>query len=503
MKISVSGFIKAATPIVWVKTDEYDSFLSDVALELSKELSNVKFELWRWDAADALNQLDKNGLSSMHKRQPEKDALAEMKQHQPDFPLRKIVEKKHDSMVRAVYFLLDYHEFIGKIDIWRKLQNLYEFLSANRITIIVVSPKVAIPTEIADYVVVVDYDYPTVEWLKAAAGTIAKQNQAKVVDIDKVVNVGQGLSRVEFRQALYNSIANSKDFNIHWEYVEQAKQARIDKESVIRILPSQAGFEAIVGLDRLKNFTKGMIASGKGRGVLLLGVPGAGKSAFAATLGFETKRTALYLDFATLMGGIVGETEDRTERALRLVDAMQPCILVIDEIEKGLAGTSGYNGDSGTSRRQGSLFLKWLSDHETDVYVVATANSIADLPPEYKRAERWDGIFFVDTPHQNQAKAILKYYAKLYSIKEKLTKIDVTGLTGAEIKSTCRIADSLGIKLDEARQYVKPIADSMDIAGLRRLAHTCAIVADDEFVPDEEESADLVSTGRAIYRPNN
>jgi SpoVK/Ycf46/Vps4 family AAA+-type ATPase len=269
------------------------------------------------------------------------------------------------------------------------------------------------------------------------------------------------------------------------EYIAAAKEARIAKDSVVKILPSIEDFKSIVGLDRLKSFAKKMVLSGQGRGILLLGVPGSGKSAFSATLGRETNRTTLSLDFATLMGGIVGETESKTERALKLVNAMQPCILFIDEIEKGLAGTSGYNGDSGTARRQGSLFLKWLSDHTTDVYVVATANQIQDLPPEFKRAERWDAIFFVDIPHPKQAQAILKHYAKKYGIKESLTKLDVVGLTGAEIKSMCRMASAMKCSLTDAKQFVKPIADSMDIESFRGMARTCAIPADEEYLTDD------------------
>jgi hypothetical protein len=477
MKISVSNYFQSATPFVWLKTDEYDFAVTDIVAELQ----NTKTSIVQWDVADGLNS-----IKNLHKKASnETGPTAKL----PLFPLVEIEKHKDEPLL---VFLMDYHQFIDRPEVWRKMANLYNHMAKHNITAVIVSPTVKIPPEIADYIVLVDYPYPTAEWLKVAMDNIAADYEAKIHDPDKVVNIGLGLTRAEFQQALFTSIACSGDRAIHSEYVAYTKEARIAKESVVKILPSTEGFESIVGLDRLKTFAKGMVESGKGRGVLLLGVPGAGKSAFAATLGFETKRTTLYLDFATLMGGIVGETESKTERALRLIDAMAPCVLVIDEIEKGLAGTSGYNGDSGTSRRQGSLFLKWLSDHTTDVYVVATANSVADLPPEFKRAERWDAIFFVDIPHEQQAKAILGYYGKKFGLsKRNLSKIDVVGLTGAEIKSICRMASALNCSVTESRNYVKPIADSMDITSLRQVAKTCAVMADAEF---EQELAEAPAT---------
>lgn len=218
----------------------------------------------------------------------------------------------------------------------------------------------------------------------------------------------------------------------------------------------------------------------RGKGVLLLGVPGAGKSHFAKTLGKETGRVTINMDFGNLMGGIVGETEQKTRDALAVIDAMEPCILFIDEIEKGLAGTSGHNGDSGTSKRQGGMFLKWLNDHDSDVYVVATSNSINDLPPEFLRAERWDAIFFVDLPHEEERVAILNIYRKFYSISDEDTQIpDIEGWTGAEIRSMCRLASSMEISLMEASQYICPIIKTMGekIDALRNFATNRAIPA--------------------------
>src|SRR6185369_15500480 len=111
------------------------------------------------------------------------------------------------------------------------------------------------------------------------------------------------------------------------------------------------------------------------RGVMLLSPPGTGKSAFAKALGNETGRPTLILDVGTLMGSLVGQTEERVRQALRITDAMAPCVLFVDEIEKGLAGVaSSGQTDSGVSARLFGSLLSWLSDHESDVFFVATSN---------------------------------------------------------------------------------------------------------------------------------
>src|SRR4051812_42793895 len=109
------------------------------------------------------------------------------------------------------------------------------------------------------------------------------------------------------------------------------------------------------------------------------------------------------------MGSLVGQTEERTRQALKIVDAMAPAILFVDEIEKALSGLQS-SGDSGVSARMFGTMLGWLSDHESDVFTIATSNDISKLPPEFSRAERWDGTFFLDLPGHKEKETIWKMY---------------------------------------------------------------------------------------------
>jgi hypothetical protein len=148
--------------------------------------------------------------------------------------------------------------------------------------------------------------------------------------------------------------------------------------------------------------------------VLLLSPPGCGKSQFCKALGREVDRPVLILDVGSLMGSLVGQSEERTRQALRVIDAMAPCVVMIDEVEKAFSGVNG-SGDSGVSSRMFGTFLSWLNDHESDVFVVCTANDVSKLPPEFGRSERFDGIFFLDLPGQEERAAIWNIYLDLFT----------------------------------------------------------------------------------------
>jgi SpoVK/Ycf46/Vps4 family AAA+-type ATPase len=190
---------------------------------------------------------------------------------------------------------------------------------------------------------------------------------------------------------------------------------------------------------------------------MLLGVPGTGKSAFAKALGNETGRPTLVLDPGSLMGSLVGQTEQNVRQALRVADAMAPSVLFIDEIEKGLAGgTAEHQGDGGVSARMLGSLLTWLNDHASDVFVVCTSNDVSKLPPEFCRAERFDGVFFLDLPGKEEKDVIWTIYRDLYRTQG--VTPDDTDWTGAEIRACCRLGALLGLPLHQAAQHVVPVA---------------------------------------------
>jgi SpoVK/Ycf46/Vps4 family AAA+-type ATPase len=237
-------------------------------------------------------------------------------------------------------------------------------------------------------------------------------------------------------------------------------------------------FADLGGLDALKTFClRAMRHQGhrdprkRPRGVLLLGVPGTGKSAYSKALGTETGRPTLIMDVGALLGSLVGSTEANIRQALRIADAMAPCILMIDEVEKALSGVaSSGSTDSGVSARLFGTFLTWLNDHQSDVFTICTCNDISKLPPEFSRAERFDGIFFLDLPSVQQKRAIWKLYLEMFGLDPQQPKPVDASWTGAEVRACSRLATLLDVPLVEAAQNVVPVATTA-AESVERLRH--------------------------------
>jgi len=163
------------------------------------------------------------------------------------------------------------------------------------------------------------------------------------------------------------------------------------------------------------------------------------------------------MDVGGLMGSLVGLSEQNVRQALKIADAMSPCVLFVDELEKALAGL-GSQGDSGVSTRMFGTLLTWLSDHTSDVFFVGTSNDISKLPPEFGRAERFDGVFFLDLPSAVEKGLIWQMYRKQFAIPQSQARPSDADWTGAEIKSCCRLAALLDVPLAKVAEHVVPVA---------------------------------------------
>lgn len=184
-------------------------------------------------------------------------------------------------------------------------------------------------------------------------------------------------------------------------------------------------------------------------------------SAFAKALGNETGRKTIALDVGALRGSLQGETEERTRKALQIVDAMGTSILFVDEIEKAFAGSeSSGRTDGGTGQRVLAKWLSWMNDRTSDTFFIGTANDIESLPAAFVRAERFDAVFFLDLPDDAEKRVIWEMYLKLFELEADLEKcLQLSGQwTGAEIRSCCRLAAIMDCSIDEAREKVIPVA---------------------------------------------
>ena len=288
-----------------------------------------------------------------------------------------------------------------------------------------------------------------------------------------------GLTRLEAENAF--SLALVRHGRIEPTTLWELKAQTLRDGGLLSIYRGHESFADLGGLEALKTFCLRALRNSatsasrpRARGVMLLGVPGTGKSAFAKALGKETGRPTLVLDVGTLMGSLVGQTESRTRQALEIVDAMAPCVLFIDEIEKALSGVaSSGQTDSGVSARMFGTLLTWLNDHASDVFVVCTANDVAKLPPEFTRAERFDAIYFLDLPGEAQKRSIWQMYLERYRLDANERLPDDLDWTGAEIASCCRLAALLDVPSTEAARYIVPVAHTA-AENVDRLRHWAA-----------------------------
>jgi SpoVK/Ycf46/Vps4 family AAA+-type ATPase len=305
---------------------------------------------------------------------------------------------------------------------------------------------------------------PTRDELKTILDDLVAGTGIQPDDEGSVLDAAQGLTWSEAEDALSLALVRQKRFDP--KTITELKAQMVKKAAALEYSSFTETFQTLGGLDNLKSWTLGRFRLRRPglpfRGILLLGVPGTGKSHFAKALGNQVGWPCLSLDLGKVFGSLVGQSEAKMRETLKVVDAMAPCILFIDEIEKGLSGVGGSSTDGGTTQRVGGTFLQWLNDHTSEVFVIATCNDYSKLPPEYTRMGRWDAIFFVDNPNPKERLHILGIYSQRFEVKQTNipTPEDLEGYSGAEIRQVAIEAAYNGGDLKAAARFVIPISKS-------------------------------------------
>ena len=326
------------------------------------------------------------------------------------------------------------------------------------ITTFLVSPVLILPKEIEKMITIFDIPFPDPE---EVAAIISDYTDSFHIEIDdnirnELIVSFKGLTEFEIRQILNYAYQQAGTFDYDGvRLVLKEKEQIIRKSGIIEIFTSNTDINDIGGLENLKTYlnNKAKIFSKLGeakkfgidlpKGILIIGMPGCGKSLTAKATASMFNVPLLRLDIGKLMGKYVGESEHNLSTAIKTAEAVAPCVLWIDELEKAFAGVGGEGGGSDITTRLFGQFLTWLQEKESSVYVVATANNIAKLPPEFLRKGRFDELFLVELPEPEERRKIFQIHLKK---RGKLTpEVDIIkllkkteGYNGADIENVVK-----------------------------------------------------------------
>ncbi len=483
--------VRAASPGIWVQSYEHEDAIEEIC-----RLAAAQDEPWTvatWDLDRGLRLPGRSapaaGGQEAQDGQDEAPPAPPPTANDPIAAIKALARLAPDSDDGATLLVLpNFHRLIDSAELVQVLADELWAGRSRRTFVVVLSPIVKLPVELERMFVVIDHPLPGPAELIHIALSVASADELPAEGADRIrlLEAAAGMTRMECESALALSLVRSGRVDV--QTVWEAKAAMLRRSGLLRLHRGAEKFADLGGLDALKQFCQLALrqreeepgtrnpersrtgdaavpgsqfpvpAAARPRGVLLLGVPGTGKSAFAKALGNETGRPTVTLDVGALYGSLVGQTEANVRNALAIADAMAPCVLFVDEIEKALSGAeSSGRTDSGVSARLFGTLLTWLSDHESDVFVVATSNDVSKLPPEFSRAERWDGVWFIELPTEEERQAIWAIHMRAFGVQHSRAQAYAEGWTGAEIRSCCRLAALLGTDLPSAARNVVPV----------------------------------------------
>ena len=331
---------------------------------------------------------------------------------------------------RALYVLRDFHPFLKEPAVVRRLRDAAHELRKTKKSLIVLSPLSKIPPELEKSVsALIDWDLPNRAEVEQAARKVlpsAPPATQQMVESDptfmeRVVEAALGLTLVEAENVFAKAMVRTHTFDL--ETILEEKKQIIRKSGLLEYYEHREEFGDVGGMDVLKDWLvkRRSAFSSRARdfglpvpkGILLIGVPGTGKSLTAKAVGSLWQMPLLRLDVGKIFGGLVGSSEENIRTVIKTAEAVAPAILWIDELEKGFSGTgSSGQSDGGTTSRVFASFITWLQEKTSPVFVIATANNVMSLPPELLRKGRFDEIFFCDLPDREDRRQIIDIHIR-------------------------------------------------------------------------------------------
>lgn len=328
------------------------------------------------------------------------------------------------------FILKDVHEQLTNpavIALLRRIAEDNQYRDNYSATIFIVSSVVVIPTELENFITIFDLPLPDSDEVRAQIRQFAVDNGITVEDnvVEKLTLSFKGLNEFQIQQILNLAYQDGGDIVADDAVlVLREKEQIIKKAGLLELINFKEKIEDIGGLENLKEWLnrkakifaqlEKAIAFGVDipKGILIVGFPGCGKSLSAKATAGLFKLPLIRLDVGRLMGKYVGESESNMRKALKLASAMSPCVLWIDEIEKAFSGISGDGGGNEVTTRLFGQFLTWMQEKDSAVFIVATANDISRIPTEFLRKGRFDELFKVELPNEDERRKIIEIHLK-------------------------------------------------------------------------------------------
>lgn len=455
--MDISNYLKAGYPALYIVTQE--------PLRAITALQTANWKSFSWDCL--------RGITERGSGRVIEDVTD---------PLEAV--KWLGSQNDTILLVQNFHHFTGSVEIIQEIQNSIPIWKASGCCFILVGLQVTLPGEVSSFFTLLDFKLPTSETLSDIQKELAESVGAPIDQAS--IEAALGLTEFESETAFALSLVLRKRFCS--EVVTAQKMQMIKRSGLMEFWPP-VPVDQVGGLglfkqylqNRKKAFLPGNEHLPKPKALLLLGIPGTGKSLSCKAAASLLDWPLIRLDISALKGSLVGESEQRIRQATAIIDAFGKAVVWLDELEKAFAGVNGSGRtDGGTTSAMFGHFLTWLQETESPVLVMATANNIRQLPPELLRAGRFDAMFFVDTPTAGERKAIIEIMNRRYGTDIPAEGAEkLSGWTGAEIEQLAK--DALFDGLQAARKNIVPLSKTMkeEIQALRKWAKTRARRAND------------------------
>lgn len=436
-QMELCDLLRGRFPYTYVVSWEEDRVLEEI-LNLNKSDEHIKTQrvVYEWTLTEGL-------VKNPYSKKPEvvvslsKGSSNYSNRNENALSALKYIETIEEP---ALFIFKDFHIFFGGESrshdgdphIVRKIRDLSYSLKHKEHpqNIIFISPSLLLHQDIEKIVSVIDFPLPDYQHISDLLENMINSNKQSdklefnINDLGKerLIKAALGMTLQEAENAIAKAIISDNGLSQDdvSTIIEEKSQA-IKRSGILEYIHSDISLDMIGGLENLKHWLDKRKNSWldaaeeyslpSPKGVLITGVPGCGKSLTAKAMSDIWQLPLLRLDMGSIFSGLLGSSEENMRKAISTASAIAPCILWIDEIEKGLAGSTGMNG-SGTAQRIFGTFLTWMQEKTDPVFVIATANNIAGLPPEMMRKGRFDEIFFVDLPTKIEREAIFKVHLK-------------------------------------------------------------------------------------------